>query len=211
MDSEKNNQEILLDLYKKMISSWKNLLNGSLEQWERNLFTYAINSAEQDIGRILLSGILIQYSRPIDEIVKIYKEYGIIVLANDEELKGQYLLIGCGKNYYDHNHKDYVTINMEISMSPHIVGQFLFCLGIPKFISGLGIKYSTICTECCTILVAEDLEPILNQGVPKFTIDTMFLKNPTYIDILWDCEKRTEIPINITKNILESEIVVNMI
>jgi hypothetical protein len=110
------------------------------------------------------------------------------------------LLIGCGnsplipsnkphkneseeqfkKRYNEeHIHKDFITINPELTMNPTIVGAFGFDEGINKYLKEKNHKYNTFGHEAVTLMDFKNIEntPLLIDLFKNIFTDNFIINN----------------------------------
>lgn len=174
---------------KKLFILYLDYFKKKLEN--QNTSEYIINSLEDSIVRFIqnkkdLSDYgSIQIDYPIDEIINNYNKYGIIILR--DPTKSNKLLIGCGNNPYPtsvtpgvHAHDGFVTINLDISTNPTIIGTIGVDVGIIDFLKSKNHKYNVLATEAVSLGGRESLKK--NEIFVK-TIENILTDKFTYLEI----------------------------
>jgi hypothetical protein len=119
----------------------------------------------QNKSDVVWNNLTLDYT--IDEIVKNYDKYAVIILRNPKKTTN--LMIGCGEGSGLHAHDDYVTIDIGIKINPTVVGAFLIDNDIANIFEDHKFKIFT--AEAVTIW--------------NGTIDNYLIFNPNFKNILY--------------------------
>lgn len=169
--------KLYLRYYAKIVLTDEAYIIDSIHTDHNNILAYRFQ--DQYMGSEVLRFIEVDYT--IDQIEQNFEKYGIIILR--DPTKSKKLLLGCGTKpliiLKNHEHKDFTTINPQLSMNPTIVGAFGVDDGIERFFIDVNYKFDDLYGEAVTIafdektaeMTADKLDKIMEPNYGVYELD----------------------------------------